>query len=381
MNKYFIFILLNLIAISCLSQLQKDELKTNSAEDWFNLYQNSISNLRGGSCPMYPSCANYTLEIIKEKGIIQGVINGSDRLLRCGHEHNYYNLTLQDKGFKLLDLPIENIDLDLKFKTKKYYYSNKINYEDSLLNEIALLINSGNISEAIILINRYKISNKIQNPNIIELEFICLNSKKEFEKVIYQYDLLDDVFKKNTNILKQYFISCFNIENYNAIIKEQIIIFNSLKTDSFLSTRLSKYVFVSYLSQNKYNDAENYIEKAFINQIDKDAANNTLVKLNGIKKKSPLIAKSLSIILPGMGYIYAGHFTTGISSLLINSLIGFASYSSFKSGNAGMGILSGLIELGFYIGNIQGSGRSIERENTYYKNSIIKEYTNQSFIN
>jgi hypothetical protein len=82
-----------------------------------------------------------------------------------------------------------------------------------------------------------------------------------------------------------------------------------------------------------------------------------------------------------MGYVYAGHFTTGISSLLINSLIGFASYSSFKSGNSGMGILSGLIELGFYIGNIQGSGRSIERENTYYKNSIIKEYNNQSLIN
>lgn len=29
---------------------------------------------------MYPSCANYTIEIIKEKGIIQGIINGSDRL-------------------------------------------------------------------------------------------------------------------------------------------------------------------------------------------------------------------------------------------------------------------------------------------------------------
>lgn len=362
-------------------QLENLDLKVNSSEDYFKFYQNNISDLRGASCPMYPSCANYTLETIKEKGLIQGVINGSERLNRCGHEHKYYNLTLQEKGFKLLDQPDDQKNKNLIFKTKINYYTNTNNYEDSLIKEISFLINSGYISEAIILINRYKILNNLPNSNIIEFELICLNIKKDFEKVQYLFDLLDEPNKSNANILKQYFISCYNLENYTAIIKKQNEIINANSNNSFLLNQLNNYVFISYLNQDMLMVADSFSKISFVETNDKKNASNTVSNLLNVKHKSPLIATTLSIIIPGSGYIYGGHLTTGISALILNSLIGYASYSSFKSGNTGMGILSGIIGLGFYIGNIQGASKSIIREKTYYKNKIIKDYIKQTFIN
>lgn len=381
MKKFYLFIVSYFLISNCYSQLEELNIKVTSTEDYFNFYQKNISDLRGNSCPMFPSCANYTLETIKERGLIQGIINGSDRLNRCGHEHKYYDLTLQEKGFKLLDQPLEKSNGSLIFRNKKTLYTNTLNFADSLINEISLLINAGYISEAIILINRYKISNKIPNANIIEFEFICLNTKKEFEKVQYLYDLLDESLKSNVNILKQYYVSCFNIENYTSIINKEKYINYSITNDVYLTSHLKKYVFVSYLNQGMIHVADSFSKKTFLVLNDEKDANDAILQFQSLKQKSSFLASTLSIIIPGAGYVYGGHTTTGISALVLNSLIGYASYSSFKSGNNGMGILTGIIGLGFYIGNIQGAAKSIIRENTYYKNKIIKNYIKQSIIN
>ena len=197
----------------------------------------------------------------------------------------------------------------------------------------------------------------------------------------YLFDLLDEPNKSNANILKQYFISCYNLENYTAIIKKQNEIINANSNNSFLLNQLNNYVFISYLNQDMLMVADSFSKISFVETNDKKNASNTVSNLLNVKHKSPLIATTLSIIIPGSGYIYGGHLTTGISALILNSLIGYASYSSFKSGNTGMGILSGIIGLGFYIGNIQGASKSIIREKTYYKNKIIKDYIKQTFIN
>jgi hypothetical protein len=127
--------------------------------------------------------------------------------------------------------------------------------------------------------------------------------------------------------------------------------------------------------------ADSFSNKSFAVTSDKKDASDAISKFRSLKQKSLLLASTLSIIIPGSGYVYGGHLTTGISAFLLNSLIGYASYSSFKSGNNGMGILTGIIGLGFYIGNIQGSAKSIKREDTYYKNEIIKNYIKQSILN
>lgn len=71
---------------------------------------------------------------------------------------------------------------------------------------------------------------------------------------------------------------------------------------------------------------------------------------------------------------------TGISSLLFNSLFAFATYSSFRVNNSGMGILTGLFGMAFYVANIQGSVKSAKRFNVKNYENIINKFENNSII-
>jgi len=47
---------------------------------------NHLSAVRRGTCPMYPSCSEYSKESIKKHGIIIGWMMTCDRLMRCGRD-------------------------------------------------------------------------------------------------------------------------------------------------------------------------------------------------------------------------------------------------------------------------------------------------------
>jgi len=47
---------------------------------------NHLSAVRRGSCPMYPSCSEYSKQAIKKHGMTIGWMMTTDRLLRCGRD-------------------------------------------------------------------------------------------------------------------------------------------------------------------------------------------------------------------------------------------------------------------------------------------------------
>jgi putative component of membrane protein insertase Oxa1/YidC/SpoIIIJ protein YidD len=358
----------------------QDLNKSSSSEDYISFYQKNISDLRSGSCPMYPSCSNYALETIKEQGLITGIINGSDRLLRCGHEHKYYNLTLQEKGFKLIDLPNNLKETGLLFYVEHPTHTFNSFYQDSTLNLLASLINDGLYSEALIEINKIKVAKREVGDDLVAFEMICLNALKKYDKVIYNYSLLNSQSKSNTDVIKQLFSSHLKLDNYSEIIKLDSVLIAKDKNE-YRVRQLLNLVFTSYLNENKLTDANLYISNKRLNSLDVNDAETALNGLNNIKYKSPTLATISSIIIPGSGYVYAGHTVTGISALIFNSLLAYATYTSFKSNNTGMGVLTGLIGMGFYISNIQGSAKSVIRYNNYKKQQVIKGFERKINLN
>ena len=77
-----------------------------------------------------------------------------------------------------------------------------------------------------------------------------------------------------------------------------------------------------------------------------------------LKEKNPTLSGIISII-PGAGYFYTGHKQTAVSAFVINSLLAYATFTNIKSKNYGMAILTGIFNLSFYIGNFQGSIKSV----------------------
>ena len=100
------------------------------------------------------------------------------------------------------------------------------------------------------------------------------------------------------------------------------------------------------------------------------------------KKKRPSLARILSII-PGGGYLYTNHKGSALTAFVINSLLGYATYTSVKTKNYGIAGVFGFLGLSFYIGNINGAGRSAIRYNERQYNEYIRklESNNHIFIN
>ena len=80
--------------------------------------------------------------------------------------------------------------------------------------------------------------------------------------------------------------------------------------------------------------------------------------------KSPRLARTLNAFLPGAGYFYVGQKKSALTSFLINALFAAASYQFFRNGYPAAGAITASMEMGWYIGGINGAGIEAQEFNT-----------------
>lgn len=363
-----------------LSNLKPDlsTVSNREAADYIGFYQKYISDLRGIDCPMEPSCSNYAMESIAKYGFIKGVTNGMDRLVRCGHEHQFYNTTFTKRGIKLLDSNYDSLNINNTYKREVKFYPPVSYSSDPQFELIIKLIHQRLFHEALLEVNRLKLTYE-NNITLIGYELLCLNAIELYDQTIWIYETkLSQVQKKEPELLRQYFTAYYKMRNYRKVIStmEELGVSYNDPNIGYIHT----LVFNSLLKEKELSKARNYLTENSKYFTNKGKYETVLDDVSRLKRKSPFISGISSVIIPGSGYIYSGHTKTGISSLLFNSLFAFATYSNFKSGNPGMGLLTGLFGLAFYISNIQGSVKSAHRYNDMNYQNIINRFEEQTII-
>jgi len=91
--------------------------------------------------------------------------------------------------------------------------------------------------------------------------------------------------------------------------------------------------------------------------------------------KRPILAASMSAIVPGSGKVYAGAWKDGLFSVLLIGVTTWQAYRAFdKSGiSSGYGWAYGGMAAGFYLGNIWGAAKAARVRNTRFKTQIIRQ--------
>lgn len=89
--------------------------------------------------------------------------------------------------------------------------------------------------------------------------------------------------------------------------------------------------------------------------------------------KSVRTAQTLNGLLPGAGYYYVGQKHTALTSLLLNGLFIYTTYYFIHQGNIGAGIITGSLELGWYLGGINGAGLAAKEYNEKYYNCLGRD--------
>ncbi len=351
--------------------------KESAANDYIGFYQKYISGIRGQECPMYPSCSNYGLKTFSETNFASAFVMTSDRLLRCGHDHNNYSLTLRNNGFKYLDYPAyDNPPKELYYIRNSYYFAFSDTVKpDSTFLFIKNLINNQYYQEALLEIMRIEFKANSFDVKLFINKIICLKAIGEFEKALFEYEnRCPQEYKSNNELVFQIALIQYKLQNFDQALqlnsialetcndkfcKPKIILLNGLIYANKYDWQNSMY---SYQSLSEY---DSYRQISNVNfQLAEKAIR--------LKNKSPSLAGTLSII-PGLGYAYTGHKQTAITAFLVNGLIAYATYTNLKNENYGMGILTGVFNLSFYFGNIYGASKSAKRFNEQQKKSIINK--------
>lgn len=89
--------------------------------------------------------------------------------------------------------------------------------------------------------------------------------------------------------------------------------------------------------------------------------------------KSPQKARFLNAVLPGAGYYYVGQKKSAMTSFIINALFTIASYQFFHHGYPAAGLITASLEMGWYLGGINGAGIEANTYNTRLFESVGKK--------
>ncbi len=372
------YILVGISATICfLSSPCHGQDKKSVAEDYIAIYQNYIGGIRGGECPMYPSCSRYGLQAFKQTNFFDAALATSDRLMRCGHDHSRYNLTLQKSGFKLVDLP-PNSALPsglLHRRMSPLFPYGDFSSDDSTKAFIKKLISEGKHREALLEIERETFFNNNLDRELYVNKLICYEALDELEEGLFSYATeCPEEFKEDPEILYRIAVIQYKLGNYEIALRESETALMETE-DSYDRLRLNNISGLALLQEDNIDLAvESFSRNADVENA-KGQSERTLRILEGLKNsktKSPAVAGIFSAVIPGAGYVYCGHPLTGVSSLIINGLLGYATFSSLQRENYGMALLTGVFSLSFYLGNISGSAKSAKRRNLNNRQNAIR---------
>lgn len=351
----------------------------HASTDYIKLYQDFISKHKNGKCAMYPSCSNYGLMVLDKYPIYKALPMIADRVIRCSHDAQFYDTTYEYGHKSILDYPFnDELSHTLAYKREIEPQVDVLQRRTYRLDEqfIHHLINRKLYEPALAEIERLQFYGN-QEISLYHQKLLCYRGLNRYEDGIFEYENNYALsLKSDAKIALQAAILYDNVEN--APLAEQAL--NHIKEWNDTTSYYRSIVYKAYLQtkQKKYQKAKQTFLHAddYKSEIDIHASENLqlLKQIQESKYKSPTLARILSII-PGGGYLYTKHTGSAITSLVMNSLLAYATYTSIKSENYGVAGLCGFLSLSFYFGNINGAGRSAIR----YNEKIHRDYTTRIY--
>lgn len=109
---------------------------------------------------------------------------------------------------------------------------------------------------------------------------------------------------------------------------------------------------------------------------------SNIAEIGNYKRKKPALAAAMSAVIPGSGKAYTGYWGDAVMSLVFVSSNAWLSYKGFnkKGINSANGWIFGSISMGFYLGNIWGSGKAAKTYNRIEYEKLYHE-AKSSFYN
>ncbi|NBW35942.1 MAG: membrane protein insertion efficiency factor YidD [Cytophagia bacterium] len=337
-----------------------------------SFYQNNISEARGVSCPMYPSCSQYAKLAFKEYTPLHAVALTADRLIRCGHDlKQYESIPLEAGSFYFDPLP------DTTLRVAHYQNFVKPVFRDSSF--IDFLISKQRFQEARLELWRgiYETKEPTAKPAL----YFTIGKTYYLNK---EYEGLFKFYAENT--------SAFSLNQYSDSVKVLLtkaylysgkyqaaqVAVNSLRTAHHNADEVAFLQGLVALHQRDIEKCEREMKSIASGTKYFAHANNFIgitQEFASLKRRSPNAASLMSVVVPGSGYLVAGKKGTALTALLINGLFAFIAVEAFQNKNNALGIGTAVLGSGWYMGSVIGAHNAVVKWNNTQKENFIKQKT------
>ena len=361
-----------------------------AAEDYLNVYQKFLSSLNNTRCSMYPSCSNYAKMVFQDYSFPIAMVLTADRLTRCSHDLDVY-LTTYKFGFPAaIDFPTSRSipeGIIVNYTNPPVFVSNQTKKDSTTISAdfIVFLINHKNYQGALYEIDKLLFEkNHRVNRDLFSYKLKCFEGLNLYKEGVLAFE------ESFPHEAQNDYSTLFNVAHLYDLIGDDksSVGYYEKAASSFSSSMSYAHPFGElgklYVKQKRYDDARLAFKSKLTVDNNLDAYNTSIGIISDIesfKMKNKGTAMALSII-PGCGYFYTNQPKSAITALILNGVLGYASYTSFKSKNYGVGAILSVLSLSFYIGNIVGSGNSAVRYNESAERKAINQLQSiNPFIN
>ncbi len=320
---------------------------------------------------MYPSCSQYAKVAFSEYHALKAWVITTDRLFRCGHDlRGYEKIALNDQWY-ILDpvsktyrpnnalIRLGTIESDTSKSFADYLYE-KREFNAAIENYFRLIYESKDTTNVDYYLTQ------------IGLSYYHLENHDQLKRhFLENFDQMQPFYR---NKLALYLTKSFYDQNDYEGMKVSL---NTLINPSRNHQNFKYYLLgLADLGQTNYEDASNHMK-----MVDSDSEYHVVAKrfininkeIDQLPKRSPVFAGLSSAIIPGSGYLISNKPRTAFSAFLLNGLLGWAIYSSFKNDHIALGTTIAVFTGGWYFGAIRGSSRAVKEWNKQQEINLIND--------
>lgn len=353
---------------------------SNAFVDYLAFYQRFVSGkgVAGTGCPTYPNCSRFAVLAFQQYPPLRAFGLTADRLMRCGRDFKYYGLTYQQNQFRPVDFPdpAENAAFLAVSRTPVFARSDSVRDRETELAFAKSLMNKGFHQQALLVLSRMLYEKpRSLTPEVYVNYLACLRAVDEPENALYEYEVnLPAELRTHPGVLTEVGHCWMQLKNYGRGAETFGRALAYVPKHSEKADQLTMLRGVALARTEQWDSARVTFQRIPTQSFYAPNAQRNLsqlAKLDHARFKKPALAGGLAVV-PGLGYLYAGHRQTALAAFLVNGLFAWATYSTFERRNYGLGVLVGVVSLGFYAGNIQGSVRSARRYNQAKRDAVSK---------
>lgn len=349
------------------------------ASSFIGFYQRHLSELRNRLCPFDPSCSEYALGAIRERGLLFGSALMADRLMRCNASAGRYyargeNDRLQDPvegeapaRFKPHVPPWLLPSLDIE-PSGGFPRSTPAAFEYASFAEA--LARDGDCERASTEFRRA--AHSARTPGVATWAYLrsgaCFFALERWETASDEFlqAAATAQTSQEQNTGRRYAAACqFNEGNYAA---SEFLLLDSnrfLDDDGEALSLLG----LCDMTAGRWDRAR----QRFTTALEGSAGRTHPAKLRylidqtvkgeQLPHRSPGFAAALSAVVPGSGQMYCGRVQDGLRHLVFNGALIYSIVELARGGHYAATYLVAGIELPFYLGNIFGARHSAQTFN------------------